>query len=105
MDQPSFSEWLGMNILYFPSNISQKIFSEDRRLEEVCHIVDSSCPAIIDIDQRAEMSDHEFVEEQEKYLLQLGQINLSAAVGRAAFTLRTEEKSYADLTSFIFIPE
>jgi hypothetical protein len=45
------------------------------------------------------------VEEQEKYLLQLGQINLSAAVGRAAFTLRTEEKSYADLTSFIFIPE
>jgi len=50
------------------------------------------------------MSDHEFVEEQEKQLLQLIQISFSAPVGRAAFLLKTEEKNFANLTNVIKIP-
>lgn len=51
------------------------------------------------------MSDHEFVEEQEKHLLQLVQITFAAPVGRAAFTLRTEQKNFANLTSGIYLPK
>ncbi|CAG7822626.1 unnamed protein product [Allacma fusca] len=85
--------------------LKMQIFSEDRRLEEVCRLLDSASPLVIDVEQRAEMSDHEYVEEQEKNLLQLVQVAFSAPVGRAAFTLRTEEKNFANLTSHIFLPK
>ena len=83
----------------------QQVFTEDRRLEEVCKLLDSAGALVIDVEQRAEMSDHEYVEEQEKHLLQLVQVAFSAPVGRAAFTLRTEQKDFANLTSHIFVPK
>lgn len=82
----------------------QKIFGEDRRLEEVCKLLDSASPLIIDIEQKAEMSDHDFLEDQERHLLQMMQVTLSAPVGRGAFTLRSEVKSFANLTNVISIP-
>lgn len=83
----------------------QKIFSDDRRLEEVCRLLDSCDPVVIESEQKAEMSDHEFVEEQEKNLLQLIQINFSAPVGRTALTLKTDDSPYTSLTSSIHIPK
>lgn len=78
---------------------------EDRRIEEVCKLLDSSSPLIIDIEQKAEISDHDFLEDQERHLLQMMQITLSAPVGRAAYTLRTETKSFLNLTNVISIPK
>jgi hypothetical protein len=82
----------------------QKIFSEDRRLEEVYRLLDSSTPVLIETEQKAEMSDHEYVEEQEKHLMQLVQITFAAPIGRTALTLRTDDSPYTSLTSCIQIP-
>lgn len=59
---------------------------------------------MIDIEQKAEMSDHDFLEDQERHLLQMMQVTLSAPVGRSAFTLRTEVKAFSNLTNIVGIP-
>lgn len=66
--------------------------------------MDSSNVILVEVEHKAEKSDQDFADEQEKFLLQRVQIAFSAPVGRGAFTLRTEEKNYSDLTSSIFCP-
>ncbi|XP_069677644.1 anaphase-promoting complex subunit 1 isoform X2 [Periplaneta americana] len=64
-------------------------FSKDHRVAEVRHLLQSSQPVQITITQRPEVSDHEFIEEQEKHLYAICTRTMALPVGRGMFTLRT----------------
>ncbi|KAG8191889.1 hypothetical protein JTE90_019823 [Oedothorax gibbosus] len=63
-------------------------FGQDHRVLDVFHMLQSSKPYPIVLTQRPEVSDHEFIEEQEKHLLNLCIRSMAATVGRGMFTLR-----------------
>lgn len=64
-------------------------FSKDQRVVEVCKMLQSSRPVSVAIQQRPEVSDHEFVEEQERHLYSLCIRTMALPVGRGMLTLRT----------------
>ncbi|XP_077546516.1 anaphase promoting complex subunit 1 [Haemaphysalis longicornis] len=64
-------------------------FSKDRRVGEACRMLQSSLPVSIAIQQRPEVSDHEFMEEQERHLYGLCIRTMALPVGRGIMTLRT----------------
>ncbi|XP_035209328.1 anaphase-promoting complex subunit 1-like isoform X2 [Stegodyphus dumicola] len=64
-------------------------FSQDHRIHDVYHMLQSSKPVRIALQQRPEVSDHEFIEEQERHLYSLCIRTMAATVGRGMFTLRT----------------
>jgi anaphase-promoting complex subunit 1 len=64
-------------------------FSKDHRVAEVRRLLQSSQPVQISITQRPEVSDHEFIEEQEKHLYAICTRTMALPVGRGMFTLRT----------------
>lgn len=74
-------------------NIDTKLlrlrFPKDLRTTEVRRMLNSSEPVIIDITQSAGVSDHEFIEEQEKQLYALCTRTMTLPLGRGMFTLRT----------------
>lgn len=60
---------------------------EDQRISEVRRMLCSSRAVTINIIQRPEVSDHEFLEEQERHLYALCIRTMSLPVGRGMFTL------------------
>lgn len=60
---------------------------EDQRVAEVRHMLCSSRAVTINITQRPEVSDHDFLEEQERHLYALCIRTMSLPVGRGMFTL------------------
>ncbi|XP_032663807.1 anaphase-promoting complex subunit 1 isoform X2 [Odontomachus brunneus] len=73
----------------FDDTILKLRFSKDHRVAEVRRLLNSSKPVRIAIVQRSNVSDHEFIEEQEKHLLTLSTRTMSLPVARGMFTLRT----------------
>ncbi|XP_075233032.1 anaphase promoting complex subunit 1 isoform X2 [Lycorma delicatula] len=64
-------------------------FSEDHRFSEVRNLLQSSQPVTIAITQRPDVSDHEFIEEQEKHLYAICTRTMALPLGRGMLTLRT----------------
>ena len=60
----------------------------DRRLNDVQRMLQSVRPVIVKVEQRPDMSDHDFVEEQERCLQSLCVRTMALPVGRGAVTLR-----------------
>ncbi|XP_049513491.1 anaphase-promoting complex subunit 1 [Dermacentor silvarum] len=71
-------------------------FSKDQRISEACRMLQSSMPVCISIQQRPEVSDHEFVEEQERHLYGLCIRTMALPVGRGMMTLRSCQPVLAD---------
>lgn len=70
-------------------DVLQLRFSKDRRINEVCRMLQSSVPVSITIQQRPDVSDHEFIEEQERHLYSLSIRTMALPPGRGMFTLQT----------------
>lgn len=77
-------------------------FPDDLRINDVKKFLNSSKPVIIDIVQLPNVSDHEFIEEQEKQLFALCTRTMALPVGRGMFTFRTY---YPILTEILPIPK
>lgn len=87
-------------------NIDTKLlrlrFADDLRINDVQHFLNSSQPVTIDIVQSPNVSDHEFIEEQEKQLYALSTRTMALPLGRGMFTLRTNSPTS---TESLFIPK
>lgn len=77
-------------------------FPDDLRINDVKKFLNSSKPVIIDIVQSPNVSDHEFIEEQEKQLFALCTRTMALPVGRGMFTFRTY---FPVLTEILPIPK
>lgn len=77
-------------------------FPDDLRINDVKKFLNSSKPVIIDIVQLPNVSDHEFIEEQEKQLFALCTRTMALPVGRGMFTFKTY---YPVLTEILPIPK
>ena len=77
-------------------------FPDDLRINDVKKFLNSSKPVTIDIVQLPNVSDHEFIEEQEKQLFALCTRTMALPVGRGMFTFRTY---YPVLTEILPIPK
>lgn len=77
-------------------------FPDDLRINDVRKFLNSSKPVTIDIVQSPNMSDHEFIEEQEKQLFSLCTRTMALPVGRGMFTYRT---FYPVLTEILPMPK
>ena len=64
-------------------------FTDDKRVRDVRKMFQSCEPVKITIKQKPEISDNEFVEEQEKHLYAICARTMALPVGRAMFTMRT----------------
>ncbi|KAI4480329.1 hypothetical protein M0804_010327 [Polistes exclamans] len=73
----------------FDDNILKLRFNKDHRVAEVRRLLNSSKPVRIAIIQRPDVSDHEFIEEQERHLHALCTRTMALPVARGMFTLRT----------------
>ncbi|XP_061376792.1 anaphase-promoting complex subunit 1 isoform X2 [Danaus plexippus] len=65
------------------------LYPKDHRMTEVFNILQSSIPVNINLTQRPEISDHDFIEEQEKYLYAISTRTTSLPVARGMVTLRS----------------
>ncbi|XP_067639434.1 anaphase-promoting complex subunit 1 isoform X2 [Eurosta solidaginis] len=74
-------------------NIDTKLlnlrFPDDMRIAEVRRLLTSSEPVLIDIVQKPGMTDHRFIEEQERQLFAICKRTMALPLGRGMFTLRT----------------
>ncbi|XP_024938958.1 anaphase-promoting complex subunit 1 isoform X2 [Cephus cinctus] len=73
----------------FDDSILKLRFNKDHRVAEVRRLLNSSKPVKIAIVQRPDVSDHEFIEEQERHLHALCTRTMALPVARGMFTLRT----------------
>ncbi|XP_066251923.1 anaphase-promoting complex subunit 1 [Euwallacea similis] len=64
-------------------------FSDDIRVTEARKMLASSKPVLITLTQRPDVSDHDFIEEQEKHLYGICIRTMALPVGRGMMTLRT----------------
>ncbi|XP_058056277.1 anaphase-promoting complex subunit 1 [Anopheles bellator] len=64
-------------------------FPDDKRIEDVRSFLDSSQRVLIDIPQAPSVSDHDFLEDQEKRLYAISLRTMALPVGRGMFTLAT----------------
>ncbi|XP_034943915.1 anaphase-promoting complex subunit 1 [Chelonus insularis] len=76
----------GMN---FDDTILKLRFNKDHRVAELRRMLNSSKPVRIAITQRPEVSDHDFIEEQERHLCAVCARTMALPVARGMFTLRT----------------
>ncbi|XP_049874978.1 anaphase-promoting complex subunit 1 [Pectinophora gossypiella] len=65
------------------------LYPRDRRMSEVTNLLQSSIPVTINLTQRPEVSDHDFIEEQEKHLQALSTRTMALPVARGMLTLRS----------------
>ncbi|KAG5683225.1 hypothetical protein PVAND_012519 [Polypedilum vanderplanki] len=77
-------------------------FPDDLRINDVKKFLNSSKPVRIDVVQSPNMSDHDFIEEQEKQLFALCTRTMALPIGRGMFTFRTY---YPVLTEVLPIPK
>lgn len=73
----------------FDDAILKLRFNKDHRVAEVRRLLNSSKAVRIAIVQRPDVSDHEFIEEQERHLHALCTRTMALPVARGMFTLRT----------------
>ncbi|ELT93542.1 hypothetical protein CAPTEDRAFT_175155 [Capitella teleta] len=71
------------------SDVLKLRFSEDLRVDELRRLLQSSRPVRVSIQQRPEVSDHEFIEEQQRHLYATCIRTMALPVGRGMFTLCT----------------
>ncbi|XP_045484614.1 anaphase-promoting complex subunit 1 [Pieris rapae] len=71
------------------TELLKMLYPDDRRMTEVYNLLQSSKPVTINLTQRPEVSDHDFIEEQEKYLYAIGTRTMALPIGRGMVTLRT----------------
>ncbi|XP_018321370.1 anaphase-promoting complex subunit 1 isoform X3 [Agrilus planipennis] len=64
-------------------------FPEDHRVAEARKLLQSSKPVTIALIQRPDVSDHDFIDEQEKHLYAICSRTMALPVGRGMFTMRT----------------
>lgn len=64
-------------------------FNEDLRIKEVRTCLQTTRPIQIKLQQGPDVSDHDFLEEEEKFLLLVCLRTMSLPVGRGIFTLHT----------------
>ncbi|WAR18257.1 APC1-like protein [Mya arenaria] len=64
-------------------------YSEDLRVQEARRLMQSSRPVVIALTQKPEISDHDFIEEQERHLYSICTRTMALPTGRGMFTLRT----------------
>ncbi|XP_041981224.1 anaphase-promoting complex subunit 1 [Aricia agestis] len=64
-------------------------YPKDRRMTEVFNLLQSSIPVSINLTQRPEVSDHDFIEEQEKYLYAISTRTMALPIARGMLTLRS----------------
>ena len=76
----------GMDI---DDSILKRRFNKDHRVSELRRLLNSSKPVRIAIVQRPDVSDHEFIEEQERHLHAICTRTMALPVARGMFTLRT----------------
>lgn len=74
-------------------------FPNDLRINTVRNFLNSSKPVTIDIAQLPSVSDHEFIEEQEKQLFSLCIRTMALSIGRGMFTIRTTTPSCTESLS------
>ncbi len=72
---------------YLDKDLLKLIFSEDLRVQEVRRLLQSSRPVRIAIQQRPEVSDHDFIEEQERHLFATCIRTMALPIGRGMFSL------------------
>ncbi|XP_052742012.1 anaphase-promoting complex subunit 1 [Bicyclus anynana] len=65
------------------------LYPRDHRMTEVFNLLQSSIPVTINLTQRPEVSDHDFIEEQEKYLYAISTRTMALPVARGMVTLRS----------------
>lgn len=65
------------------------LFPNDLRTQEVRRLLASSRPVTIDIVQALGVSDHDFIEEQERQLFAVCTRTMALPMGRAMFSMRT----------------
>uniref|UniRef100_S4RPY3 Uncharacterized protein n=1 Tax=Petromyzon marinus TaxID=7757 RepID=S4RPY3_PETMA len=70
-------------------SVMSLVWPGDLRAQEVRRLLQSTRPVRINVVQRPEVSDHDFIEEKEARLLQLCQRTMALPVGRGMFTLFT----------------
>lgn len=75
--------------MYFDDSILKLRFNRDHRVSELRRMLNSSRPVRIAITQRPDVSDHEFIEEQERHLCAVCSRTMALPVARGMFTLRT----------------
>lgn len=71
-------------------------FPKDLRIDEVRRILASSTPVTIDITQKVGVSDHEFIEERERFLLSTCARTMALPLGRGMLTMQTCKPSATD---------
>ncbi|CAH3188191.1 unnamed protein product, partial [Porites evermanni] len=76
-------------------------FGKDLRVEEIKRILQSSKPLTVSVVQKPEVSDHDFIQEQETRLLMMCKRTMALPVGRGMFTMAT---SHPVLTETLPIP-
>ncbi len=63
------------------------LWPKDRRIYQVRAMLQSSTPAIIDIQHRPDVTAHEYIEEQEKHLFGICTRTMALPVGRYRFNV------------------
>lgn len=71
------------------SEVSRLRWPKDQRLQEARRLLQSSRPVTVAVIQRPEVSDHDFMEEQEHFLKRLCERTMALPVGRGVASLRT----------------
>lgn len=71
------------------NEVTKLRWPNDRRLSDVKKLLQSAKPVIIGVQQRPEVSDHDFVEEQERSLQSLCIRTMALPVGRGAISFQT----------------
>ena len=73
------------------SEITRLRWPKDRRLADVRRMLQSARPVIIVVEQRPEMSDHDFLEVQERALQSFCVRTMALPIGRGALSFRTTD--------------
>ena len=75
-------------LIVFVLFIHRLRWPNDQRISEVRKLLQSARPVIIGVQQRPEVSDHDFVEEQERNLQSLCIRTMALPVGRGAMAFQ-----------------
>lgn len=84
---------------YLDTKLLRLRYPTDLRIYDVRHFLNSSTPIIIDMVQAPNITDHEFIEEQEKTLYATTIRTMALPVGRGMFNLRTVSPSVTECLS------
>lgn len=76
-------------INYLDPEVFRLLFPEDQRLQEAHLMLNSSKPVKVSIQQKPGVTDHDFIEEQERHLYTLCIRTMALPLGRGMLTLRS----------------